>query len=255
MIRNKEQLQQLSLSEHFVRWMGEHWMIAVNILMGLFVFTPFLAPVFMKIGWQNPARAIYWFYSFLCHQLPERSYFLFGPKISYSIPEIQSVWHNSSDIFILRGFTGNELMGWKVAWSDRMVSMYGGIWFFGLVWGLFRKKIKPLPWWGLFLLVLPMAVDGSSHFISDLSGIGQGFRYTNTWLAMLTHNYFPALFYTGDARGSVNAWLRLISGLLFALGLVWFGYNYLDEAFKSSAEIVDYRLQSRMLIKEAQRRV
>ena len=104
-----------------------------------------------------PGRVIYWVYSFLCHQLPERSYFLFGPKISYSLPEIQSAWQNTNNIAILRQFIGNAQMGWKVGWSDRMVSMFTSLWLFGMLWGIFRRKIKPLPWWGLVLLLLPIS--------------------------------------------------------------------------------------------------
>lgn len=34
------------------------------------------------------------------------------------------------------------------------------------------------------LLLLPMAVDGVTHMISDwTAGIGYGFRYHNAWLA------------------------------------------------------------------------
>jgi uncharacterized membrane protein len=84
----------------------------------------------MKLGWETPARAIYFIYSFLCHQLPQRSYFLFGSKFTYSLGEIQSVWRNTNEIMILRQFVGNPELGWKVAWSDRMVSMFTSLWLF-----------------------------------------------------------------------------------------------------------------------------
>jgi uncharacterized membrane protein len=122
-------------------------------------------------------------------------------------------------------------MGWKVAWSDRMVAMYLSAFFFTVLWWLNRRRIGRLPWWGFALLLLPMALDGTSHFISDFYGIGQGFRDQNLWLALLTHNAFPASFYAGDALGSFNSWMRLISGVLFGLGVVWFGFPYLDDIF------------------------
>jgi len=34
-----------------------------------------------------------------------------------------------------------------------------------------------------------------------------------------------------DALGSFNSWMRLITGILFAIGLVWFPYPYLEDAF------------------------
>ena len=177
-------------------------------------------------------------YSFLFHQLPERSYFLFGPKISYTIPEIQAAWKNSLDPLILRQFTGSSEMGWKVAWSDRMVSMYTSTWLFGLLWWPLRKRLKALPWWGLLLFLLPMVVDGTSHVISDLSGLGQGFRDSNAWLAALTGNVFPTTFYAGDALGSFNAWMRLLTGVLFGIGVVWFGFPYLEQAFEENRKFI-----------------
>lgn len=134
-------------------------------------------------------------------------------------------------------------MGWKVAWSDRMVSMFTSLWIFGMAWGLFRKKLKPLPWWGLVLFLLPMAIDGTTHMISDFAGIGSGFRDTNTWLAALTQQQFPTSFYAGDAWGSFNAWMRVASGIFFGIGIVWFGFPYLNVAFTNSAEVVEYKYQ------------
>jgi uncharacterized membrane protein len=140
-------------------------------------------------------------------------------------------------------------MGWKVAWSDRMVSMFTSLWLFGILWGVVKQKIKPLPWLGLILLVLPMAIDGTTHLFSDPAGIGQGFRDSNAWLASLTNNAFPATFYAGDAWGSFNAWMRLITGVLFGLGIVWFVFPYLDEAFTNSSQVVEYKYQYRMWLK------
>jgi hypothetical protein len=78
--------------------------------------------------------------------------------------------------------------------------------------------------WGFVLLALPMVLDGGSHAVSDFAGIGAGFRYHNDWLAALTNQAFPAAFYAGDAVGSFNAWMRLLTGLLFSLGAVWLGF-------------------------------
>ena len=250
-----DQARDYSNYDQVVHWLSRHWMIVVNILMGFYVIIPILAPVFMAAGLIIPGKVIYWVYSFLCHQLPERSYFLFGPKISYSLPEIQSVWHNTENFAILRQFVGNAQMGWKIAWSDRMVSMFTSLWLFGIFWGLAKKKIKALPWWGFILLLLPMAVDGTTHLVSDLAGLGHGFRDSNTWLAVLTNNHFPATFYAGDAWGSFNAWMRLITGVLFGLGTVWFGFPYLDEAFKTSAKVVEYKYQYRTWLKKEKERL
>jgi uncharacterized membrane protein len=213
------------------KFLHRHWIVPVSIFLGAYVGLPFLAPVFMHIGWGSAARVIYFIYSWLCHQLPERSFFLFGSRFTYSLAEIQNAWQDTINPAILRQFIGNPDMGWKVAWSDRMVSMYTSLWLFGLLWWPMRRRLKLLPWWGLILFLLPMAVDGTSHFFSDLAGIGQGFRDGNLWLAVLTHRIFPTSFYVGDAWGSFNSLMRLLSGFLFGMGIVWYTYPYIDKAF------------------------
>lgn len=215
---------------------SRYWLLFTSLLIGAFTGLPWLAPLFMAGGWTGAAGAIYLFYSTQCHQMPQRSFFLFGDRIMYSLQTLQSVWQESSNPLILRQFTGNPTMGWKVAWSDRMVYMYTALFVAGLLYWPLRRRIKPLPWWGLILFLLPMGIDGTTHMISDFTGgIGGGFRYTNAWLAVWTNNAFPATFYAGDALGSFNAWMRLLSGIFFGIGIVWFAYPQLQDAFAAVA--------------------
>ena len=147
----------------------------------------------------------------------------------YSLGEIQAAWQHTIDPFILRQFIGNKTMGWKIAWSDRMISFYTSVWFFALIWYPFRRKVKPLRWWGFLLLLLPMAIDGITHAISDFAGIGQGFRDTNVWLVLLTNNVFPTSFYAGDAVGSFNSLMRFLTGVLTGVGIVWLAFPYISQ--------------------------
>ena len=161
----------------------------------------------------------------------------------YSLSEVQAVWQNTSNPFILRQFVGNDSMGWKVAWSDRMVSMYGGVFLGSLIFWPLRKRLRPLPLWAFALLILPMAVDGGTHMISDIAGLGDGFRDSNAWLAALTGNIFPAAFYAGDALGSFNSWMRLITGLLFGLAIVWLAYPALEEWMAEIADEIEMKFR------------
>ena len=148
----------------------------------------------------------------------------------YSLAEIQAAWQDTANPMILRKFLGNEAMGWKVAWSDRMISFYTSVWVFALAWWPLRRKLKPISWWAFALLLLPMIIDGSTHGVSDLRGIGLGFRDTNQWLVALTNNALSQAFYAGDALGSFNSWARLISGLLAGLGIVWLAFPYIYQS-------------------------
>lgn len=211
-------------------WLSRNWFPIFLGVYGLWVFVPFLAPVFMQFGWTDAGKAVYFIYSFFCHQLPERSFFWFGDKTMYSLSEIQSVWKNTGNPMTLRQFIGNQSMGWKVAWSDRMISFYTSVWLFAVIWYAYRRRIKPLSWLGFALLLLPLVIDGSTHAISDFAGIGSGFRDTNMWLALITNHAFPATFYTGDALGSFNSIMRLITGPLAGLGIVWLAFPYIFQS-------------------------
>ncbi len=206
------------------------WFLFFSLGYGLYVALPFLAPVLMHWGLEGPARALYAFYGFFCHQMAQRSFFLFGPRLMYNLADIQAFWQPTTDPLLLRQFVGGPDIGWKVAWSDRMVWMYTSVLLFAWVWWPLRRRVRPLPGWGLALLFLPLALDGFSHLISDITGgIGAGFRYHNAWLAALTGGRLPASFYVGDAVGSFNFWMRLISGLAFGLGVVWWAFPRLIE--------------------------
>ncbi len=206
------------------QWLARSWIGIFLFVYGLWVFLPFLAPVFVHIGWSSPGRIIYIIYSFFCHQLPERSYFLFGQKPMYTLAEIQTAWQRTINPFMLRQFIGDPAMGWKIAWSDRMISFYTSIWLFAVIWLPFRRKGKPLSWWVFGLLLLPIVLDGGTHAISDLAGIGRGFRDSNLWLANLTQNTLPAWFYAGDALGSFNSWMRNLTGVIAGFAVVWLAF-------------------------------
>jgi uncharacterized membrane protein len=205
-------------------WLKEHWLLPATLLVAAYAGLPWLAPIFMEIGWTKAANVIYLFYATQCHQLPQRSFFLFGDRAMYSLAEIQSGGKVGLNPLELRQFIGNSEMGWKVAWSDRMVAMYTSIVLWVLIlFGMWRKRVRPLPLWGLILLLVPMILDGVSHMISDLvGGVGSGFRDSNVWLTNLTNNAFASSFYSGDALGSFNSWMRFLTGILFGLAIVWF---------------------------------
>ncbi len=234
-------------SERWLYGLSRHWLLVFNIAWGAFVIMPWLAPVFMKIGATGAGNGVYFFYQFFCHQLPERSFFLFGPQAMYSMQQINTVVP-SIDPNILRQFVGNGDFGWKVAYSDRMVSMYTAFWMASIAYTFLRRRIRPLPIWGYVLLLLPMAIDGGSHFISDLmagANFGSGFRDANVWLQQLTNNAFPMSFYAGDALGSFNSIMRLLTGALFGAASVWLAWPYADAAFFEVREELEDKFRRR----------
>jgi uncharacterized membrane protein len=224
-----------SPADRLVLWFMQHWLYFFLAAFLLFVLLPFAAPAAMYTGREWAGVLIYKMYSPFCHQLPQRSWFLFGEKLTYTLDEISQV-HPYTDPLRLRSFYGTPEMGWKVAWSDRMISFYMMIPVFGLVyavWRRFGRQPRPISWRLLVLLLLPLAVDGFTHMFSDLIfGVSSGgFRDANAWLAFLTGNAFPG-FYAGDQYGTFNWWMRLITGLLAAWAVAFCAFPWLDRLMR-----------------------
>jgi uncharacterized membrane protein len=198
----------------------------------------------MQAGATGPANGVYFIYSFFCHQLPERSLFFFGPQTMYSLDQIGAVWSTENQL-VLRQFIGNPEMGWKMAWSDRMISTYGGLWVGGILYALMRRRAPRIPMM-LWILVgiVPIGLDGFTHFINDIlaGSSGLGFRDTNDWLRALTANAFSDEFYYGNMFGSFNSWARWITGLLFGVTTVFALFPIFDASLRDTSQDIEGQL-------------
>lgn len=107
--------------------MARHWVWMVNGILALYAGLPVLAPLLMAMGWRLPAQIIYVVYSFLCHQMPERSFFI---------------------------------LGHKMAFCQRCTAIYGSLLLGGVLFPLVHRWLKPLPWKLYLVLNIPLAIDG-----------------------------------------------------------------------------------------------
>lgn len=236
-----------AFADRLMLGLSRHWLLVAGLALGLWVLLPWLAPLLMVTGLEDGARLIYALYSVQCHQLPQRSYFLFGPRLMVSLTDVNAVWPYT-DYLRLRQFTGAPEIGYKVAWSDRMVSFYTPLFIGALAFALARwRSAGQEPWrplrirWWLVALV-PLAIDGLSHLVNDATGLG--FRDTNDWLAWLSGGAFATTFYAGDAIGSFNWWMRLLTGLLAGVATVWLIYPHLAEGFAGIQETLEAKTNS-----------
>ena len=181
--------------------LAKHWLLLINLVIAIYAGLPFLAPTFMILGYTQPAKMIYTLYQPLCHQLPQRSFFLFGPRLAYSVATLQELLgpETLANNALARTFIGNSALGYKMAYCQRDTAMYTSLLLAGIAFGLVRHHLKPLPFRLYLILLVPWAVDGFAQLL--------GF-YESTWQ------------------------LRTITGGLFGLGTVWFAYPYLEAAMK-----------------------
>jgi len=135
-----------------------HWLFVANTLLIVFSTLPVLAPILAAIGFEGVSNAIFVAYSLTCHQMPSRSYFIFGHQMAY---------------------------------CERNTAIYCSMALAGLAYVRFRRRgMRPLPWRWYLLLILPMAVDGFTQLFGWrestwlLRGItGTLFGLATIWLA------------------------------------------------------------------------
>ena len=181
--------------------LAKHWLLLVNLVVAVYAGLPFLAPALMALGYPRLAEMIYTAYKPLCHQLPQRSFFLFGPRLAYPLTTFQELLgpETLADNSLARAFIGNPVLGYKMAYCQRDTAMYTSLLLAGTAFGLVRRRLKPLPFPLYVIFLVPWAVDGLAQLL--------GF-YESTWQ------------------------LRTITGSLFGIATVWFAYPYLEAGFE-----------------------
>jgi len=204
----------------------KHWLLFFNLFVFVYVGAPFLAPVLMQAGMTGPARVIYTVYSGMCHQLGYRSWYLFGEQAVYPRnifqqysgidPDYQEPSGYARGFWDSRAFVGNARMGYKVAFCQRDVAIYGAILLGGLIYALpfVRRRLKPLHWvaWMAFG-VGPIALDGFSQLFSQ-------------------YPYDTLFIFSWLPTRESTPLLRTLTGGLFGLANAWLAYPYVEESMR-----------------------
>jgi uncharacterized membrane protein len=143
-------------------WLARHWLALVNSALAVFATLPVVEPLLRTAGIVQPADAIFDSYTWVCHQLPSRSY---------------------------------EIAGQQMAYCERNTAIYGTMALCGLLWARFGQRAPRLHWALFLAMVVPMALDGFTQ-LAELR--------ESTWQ------------------------LRTLTGALFGLACVWFGFPLLE---------------------------
>jgi uncharacterized membrane protein len=156
----------LARVEGAARWCLRHWLLCVNALAIFYAGLPWLSPLAKASGHPLLGELLFRIYTPLCHQKPERSFFVCGHQLAF---------------------------------CHRCTAMYSGLVVAGLLFAALRRRIPAAPLRLGGVLLLPMLLDGGTHLIDDLLG--------------------TTLRGGGDEIGSLNFWLRMITGALFAVAV------------------------------------
>jgi len=188
-----------------VHAVAKHWLLLTNTVIALLVILPALPPLLAVTAHPSAARVIYALFSPLCHQLPERSFFIFGPQLTYTLEELGL--HLGSDVPLR--YVGDSALGYKIAICQRDIAMFTAMLMAGMAFGLLRNQTRPLSIKAFLLLCLPMAVDG-----------------------------FGQLF----ALWESTPWSRVPTAALFGVACVWLAYPYIESGMKDVLRVTEQEL-------------
>ena len=134
----------------------EHWATLITWVLGVIVFAALSVPFLSYFGLDGISKQIFYALHTLCAQIPSHSFYIFGHQLGM---------------------------------CARNFSIYSSMFAGSLIFVLSKKRLPGIPWWFWILMILPMAIDGTTQMF--------GWR-ESTWE------------------------LRVITGTLFGLGNVWF---------------------------------
>ena len=221
--------KEISFGDRLFQWLSRRYMLIFNAFTFMYVGLAFLAPVLMNGGRIGSANLIYSVYGRLCHQLSFRSWFLYGDQGAYpreiaNLPSLvtyeDATGNDPFDLEKAVGFRGNENLGFKVAFCERDIAIYGAILLFGIIFSLTGRRIPSLPLAAWFILgILPIGLDGMSQIISQLP-----------WDIIPIRESTPLL--------------RTITGGLFGFTTAWFGYPIVEEAMADTRKVMAVKFKA-----------
>lgn len=134
----------------------EQWATLLTFLLGLLVLIAVSIPFLSYFGLDSIAKPLFFSLHYVCAQIPSHSFYILGHQLGL---------------------------------CARNFSIYFSMFLGSLIFTLSKKRLPGIPWWLWVLLILPMALDGTTQMF--------GWRESN-WI------------------------LRTVTGTLFGLGSVWF---------------------------------
>lgn len=144
----------------FFQWLGdfltEQWANIITTFLGIIVAIAIAIPFLSYFGLDSIAKPLFYSLHYVCAQIPSHSFYILGHQLGL---------------------------------CARNFSIYASMFIMSLIFSLSKKRLPGIPWWLWVLMILPMALDGTTQMF--------GLR-ESTWI------------------------LRVITGTLFGVGSIWF---------------------------------
>src|SRR5437763_13383264 len=145
-----------------------YWATMITFVLGILVFAALSVPFLSYFGLDGISKQIFFALHLVCAQIPSHSFYIFGHQLGM---------------------------------CARNFSIYASMFIGSLIFVLSKKRIPGIPWWIWVLMILPMALDGTTQMFG--------------------------------VRESIWA-LRVLTGTLFGLGNVWFALPLIQRTILES---------------------
>jgi uncharacterized membrane protein len=149
----------------------DYWATVLTAMLGLLVFAALIVPFLSYFGLDGISKQIFFSLHTVCAQIPSHSFYVFGHQLGM---------------------------------CARNLSIYSAMFLGSLIFVLSKKRLPGIPWWLWVLMILPMAVDGTTQMF--------GWR-ESTWE------------------------LRVLTGTLFGLANVWFALPLVQKTILQSTPV------------------
>lgn len=155
-----------------VNWLGNfllaYWGHIAMIMLGLLVLSAIAVPFLSYFGFDGLSKSIFFSLHYVCAQIPSHSFYILGHQLGL---------------------------------CARNFSIYTSMFLTSVVFVLSKKRLPGIPWWVWVLMILPMALDGTTQMF--------GLR-ESTWQ------------------------LRMITGTLFGVGSIWFVLPFMQKTIEET---------------------
>ncbi len=146
----------------------EYWAIMAMLLLGLLVLSAIAVPFLSYFGLDSFSKSIFFSLHYVCAQIPSHSFYILGHQLGM---------------------------------CARNFSIYASMFLTSVVFVISKKRLPGIPWWVWVLMILPMALDGTTQMF--------GLR-ESTWQ------------------------LRLLTGTLFGVGSIWFTLPFMQKTIEET---------------------
>ncbi len=146
----------------------DYWATIITSMLGILVFAALSVPFLSYFGLEGISKQIFFSLHLVCAQIPSHSFYIFGHQLGM---------------------------------CARNFSIYASMFIGSVIFVLSKKRFPGIPWWIWVLMILPLALDGTTQMF--------GWR-ESTWE------------------------LRVLTGTLFGLGNVWFALPLIQKTILQS---------------------